>query len=70
MVFEEIRHLNERILARDPWRAAELEQRVQTLAHRLELNRVASDREYFAALHLKSTLAELVSRLRDHLGAG
>ena len=67
MIFEQIRRANERILGCDPDKPAEFNQRVQTLQHRRERDRIALDREYFAALHLKTTLAELASRLRDRL---
>lgn len=66
-VWAEIRRLNEHLLEHDPWRAAELDQQVHALAENLRLDRVAFDREYFVALHLRRTLAELVDRLRRHL---
>ena len=44
-------------------------QRAQVLEQRWKLDRIAFDREYFVALHLKATLEELVSRLRERLGA-
>ncbi len=67
LVFEEIRRANGQILQRDPWRAAEIDQRVATLDHSWGLDRAALDREYFAALHPKSTLEELCARLRSRL---
>ena len=68
-VFEEIRRLNEHLLEHDPWRAADLDQRYHALADRQRLDHIAFDREYFVALHFESTLRELVSRIRDRLGA-
>jgi hypothetical protein len=65
--FDGIHRVNERLLAQDPWRAAELEQRAQDLAERYALDRIALHREYFVALHLRATLAELVARLRQAL---
>jgi len=68
-IFEGIRRANDQILAHDPWRPAEFAQLVQTLEQRAALDRIASDREYFVGLHLKSAMAELVRRLRDALRA-
>jgi hypothetical protein len=67
LVWEEIRRLNEHLLERDPWRAAQLDQQVQALERRRRLEQIALDREYFVALHLRHTLEELVSRLRTRL---
>ncbi len=70
VVFQEIRRLNERILAADPWRAAQYEQRVQTLEEQWRLDRAALDREYFFALHVQTTLQELVSAVEHAVDAG
>jgi hypothetical protein len=60
-VFRELRRTGEQILATDPWRAAQYDERVQTLEAQWKLDQIALDREYFYALHLQTTLAELVS---------
>jgi hypothetical protein len=70
LMFEAIRLVSAEILSTDPWRAAELEQNVRTLEQRYNLDRIAFDREYFAALHLRSTLRDLVQRVRTALELG
>lgn len=60
-VFRELRRTGEQILATDPWRAAQYDERVQTLEAQWKLDQIALDREYFYALHMQTTLAELVS---------
>jgi hypothetical protein len=67
LVFSELHRLNERLLAADPWRAAQYDQRVHTLATQWQADRVALDREYFYALHLQTTLAELTSAVQHAL---
>ena len=69
MVFDGIRRLNEHIRACRPWQAAELEQQAEAAARSYALDRIALDREYFTALHLKRTLAALVRHMRKHLNA-
>ncbi len=64
VVFREIRRVNEQMLAGDPWRAAEYDQRVQTLEAHLELDRVALEREYFYALHTPEALGALAQAIR------
>ncbi len=66
--FQAIRHVNQRILEADPWRAAQYDERVHTLEAQWRLDRIALDREYFYALHTQDTLAKLVSRVRAALG--
>jgi hypothetical protein len=63
-VFRELRRVKEQMLAQDPWRSAELDQRVQTLEQRWQVDQIALDREYFFALHLRQTLADSRDRIR------
>ncbi len=68
VVFGEIRRVNEQILKTDPWRAAEFDQRIDSLLHEWRASQIALDREYFYAFHSPSALASLVSGLRSALG--
>ena len=67
LVYLGLRRLNEQILATDPWRSAEYDQRIQTLEDQARLDRVALDREYFYALHPQETLQQLVAAVRHAL---
>ena len=67
LVFREIRRINEQMLGSDPWRAAEYDQRIQTLEAQRKLDRIALDREYFYALHPRTALAELAAKIRAEL---
>lgn len=67
LVFRELRRVNERILAADPWRAAQYDERVAALESQWALDRVALDREYFFALHPLDSLRALVSDVRQAL---
>lgn len=68
VVFGEIRRVNEQILKTDPWRAAEFDQRIDSLLHDWRASQIALDREYFYAFHSQSALASLVRGLRSALG--
>jgi hypothetical protein len=70
LVFREIRRTNGQMLESDPWRAAEYDQRVQTLESQWQLDRIALDREYFYALHLPQMLEQLVQVIRKEIGTG
>jgi len=63
-VFREIRRTSEQILAADPWRAAQYDERIRVLEEQYALGRVARDREYFYALHPQAALQQLVDALR------
>jgi hypothetical protein len=65
LVYLGLRRVNEQILATDPWRSAEYDQRIQTLEEQSRLDRVALDREYFYALHPQETLQQLVAAVRS-----
>ena len=67
LVYLGLRRVNEQILATDPWRAAEYDQRIQTLEEQGRLDRIALDREYFYALHSEHTLRQLVEAIRRTL---
>ncbi len=69
LVFRELRRVNEQMLGTDPWRAAQYEQRAQTLEAQWRLDQIALDREYFYALHPQATVAQLVSAVRQALAA-
>ncbi len=63
LVFQAIRRINQTMLQTDPWKAAEYDQRVETLRMLWERDQIADDRGYFYALHLRDSLAQLVSRM-------
>ena len=63
VVFNDIRRVNEELLALDPWREAELERQLTALRWQHEQELIARGREYFFALHLRSTLEQLVTQL-------
>ena len=67
LVFRELRRVNERLLATDPWRAAQYDERVAALESQWALDRIALDREYFFALHPLDSLQALVSDVRQAL---
>lgn len=67
LVFRELRRVNERMLATDPWRAAQYDQRVAALESQWALDRIALDREYFYALHPLDSLRTLVSDVQQTL---
>ncbi|MCK4341142.1 MAG: hypothetical protein KAY37_05390 [Phycisphaerae bacterium] len=69
LVFREIRRINEQMLETDPWRVAKYDQRIQTLEQQWRHDRIALDREYFYALHMRETLEELVQRVRGEVGS-
>ncbi len=58
------------LLERDPWRPAEFEQQLGDLEQRRRLDAMALNREYFVALHLRSTLEEFVRRVRGAVRSG
>lgn len=64
LVYQGLHRLNETLLAYDPWRAAEYDQRVAELEHAAEQDRIACDREYFYGLHTTAAVAELGARIR------
>ncbi|TWT43808.1 hypothetical protein RAS1_02080 [Phycisphaerae bacterium RAS1] len=66
-VFDGIRRINSEILRCDPWRPAELDQRVAELEQLEAQRRIAQDREYFFALHPREHLIELASRIAARL---
>jgi hypothetical protein len=67
VVFRAIRRLNDQMLAKDPWRAAEYDRRVEALQQQREVDRIALDREYFYALHPRETLESLLETLTASL---
>lgn len=67
VVFGEIHRVNEQILKTDPWRAAEFDQRIESLEHAWRASQIALDREYFYALHSRAALELMVDRLREAL---
>ena len=67
LVFRELRRLNEQILAADPWRTAEYDQRIGALEAQWGHDQIALDREYFYALHPRATLEKLVRVIRGAL---
>jgi hypothetical protein len=66
-VFGEIRRVSAQMLATDPWRAAQYDERIRVLEEQYALDRVALDREYFYALHPQAALEQLIRALRDKL---
>lgn len=62
-VYDQIRDVNEAMLACDPHLPARLDERTRELRERLAADRIALHREYFYPLHLRSTLEELVDRM-------
>ncbi|MCH8805528.1 MAG: hypothetical protein IH986_05520 [Planctomycetes bacterium] len=66
-LFNETRRSNALLLQSDPWRAAELGRQLQTLEEQWRIDHVARDREYFYALHVTGTMAELADALRSNL---
>ncbi len=66
-IFREIRHVNEQMLAQDPWRVSHYDQQIDTLRRQLELDRIATDRTYFYALHPRNSLTQLVDHIRGVL---
>lgn len=70
IVFSEIRATNDAMLKCEPWRAAELDERVATLEHEAARARFARDREYFYGLHSVRSLALLVGRIERALAPG
>lgn len=67
LVFRELRRVNERMLATDPWRAAQYDERVAALESQWALDRIALDREYFFALHPLDSLRTLVDDVQQAL---
>ncbi len=67
LVYQALHRLNETLLAHDPWRAAEYDQRVAELERAVEQDRIAGDREYFYGLHPTTAVTELVARIRAAL---
>lgn len=67
LVYQALHRINETLLAHDPWRAAEYDQRVAELELAAEQDRIAGDREYFYGLHTTAAVAELGARLRAAL---
>ncbi|MEW6253117.1 MAG: hypothetical protein AB1716_20965, partial [Planctomycetota bacterium] len=68
LTFSEIRRVNGQMLAAEPWKVAEYDARVETLAAQWEQERIALDREYFFALHPQANLHALVEAARRKLG--
>ncbi len=66
-VFEELRRTNHELLHADPLQAADLERGWHALEQRCRQQMLLRDREVFFALHRRSELATLVSRLREQL---
>lgn len=66
-LFEDLRRVNDAILAGEPGLVVEFEQRALTAERQAALDAIALNREYFAALHLKATLQQLVERVRGAL---
>jgi hypothetical protein len=66
--FTAIRHVNQRMLETDPWRAAQYDEHARTVETQWQLDRLALDREYFYALHPRESLVELVGRVGQALG--
>ncbi|MFH1747808.1 MAG: hypothetical protein ABIG44_12305 [Planctomycetota bacterium] len=66
-VFDGIRQLNADILKLAPQRASDLAQQARTLEQHWQHDQIATDREYFVALHSKESLEELVTRLSQQL---
>jgi hypothetical protein len=67
LVFRALRQIGEQILAADPWRVAEYDQRIGHLESELALNRIAREREYFYALHAPEEYARLRAQIRAAL---
>jgi hypothetical protein len=65
--FDALRRLNQDLLARDPWRPAQLHERVEAIRAAEQDDAIALDREYFFALHPVTALADLAARLRTRL---
>lgn len=62
-VFESIRQTTRAILDRNPDSPGALERRLEKALHRVEQKRLATDREYFFALHNRAALDRLLTSL-------
>ena len=66
-VFTAIRSTNDRMLDIEPWRAGELDRKVQQLEQEAARDGITLDREYFFALHRKSDMQILIAKIRESL---
>lgn len=69
VIFRELRRVKAQMLATDPWRTAQYDQRATTLEAQRALDRVALDREYFYALHPPESLLALVGDVKRALSS-